>query len=117
MRTLKPQRLREGELIGFVSPASAPLSSSTVETAVQYIEGLGYRVKLGANVGKSDGYLAGTDAERASDVNAMFADAEVRAIFAIRGGYGTPRILPLIDYENVRSNPKIVAGFSDITAL
>ncbi|MDB6036361.1 MAG: peptidase LD-carboxypeptidase [Verrucomicrobiales bacterium] len=117
MRALKPGRLREGELIGFVSPASAPLSSESVEKAVRYVEGMGYRVKLGSNVGKSDGYLAGTDEERASDVNAMFADPEVRAIFAIRGGYGTPRILPLIDYESVKANPKIFAGFSDITAL
>jgi muramoyltetrapeptide carboxypeptidase len=117
MRALKPKRLNQGELIGFVSPASAPLSSDAIESSVRYVEGLGYRVKLGANVGKCDGYLAGTDDERASDVNTMFADPEVRAIFAIRGGYGTPRILPLIDYENVKANPKIFVGFSDLTAL
>src|SRR6185369_6301204 len=117
MRALKPERLRKGDLIGFISPASAPLSSDKIENAVRYIEGLGYRVKLGANLGKVDGYLGGTDQERASDVNAMFADSEVRAVFAVRGGYGTPRLLPLIDYEAVKANPKIFVGFSDITAL
>jgi muramoyltetrapeptide carboxypeptidase len=63
------------------------------------------------------GYLAGTDAERAADVNAMFADPEVDGIIAMRGGYGCARILPLLDYQTIAQNPKILVGYSDVTAL
>jgi muramoyltetrapeptide carboxypeptidase len=72
---------------------------------------------LGRNIGRKWGYLAGTDAERAQDVMDMFRDGQVRAIFALRGGYGTIRMLPLLDYRVIRANPKILIGYSDITSL
>jgi len=114
---LKPPRLRKGDVIGLVSPASTPAPREKIQGAVRYLEGLGYRVKPGKHISKAWGYLAGTDEERAEDFNAMIRDPEVKAIFALRGGYGTPRILPLIAYRALTLKPKIISGFSDITAL
>ena len=117
MKAVKPPRLRKGDLIGLVSPASTPTPREKIEGGVRYLEALGYRVKLGRHVSKAWGYLAGTDEERAEDFNGMINDAEVKAIFALRGGYGTPRILPIIQYRALAKQPKIISGFSDITAL
>ena len=117
MNILKPARLRRGDVIGLISPASTPLPAEKIEKGARYLEGLGYRVKLGQHVAAQHGYFAGTDTERLSDLNAMLNDPQVKAIFAIRGGYGSPRLLPFVDYRAVRRQPKIVVGFSDITAL
>jgi muramoyltetrapeptide carboxypeptidase len=84
---------------------------------VRYLEGLGYRVKVGLHVEARRGYLAGTDDQRVEDLNGMLRDRRVRAIFALRGGYGTPRLLPFVDYGAARRDPKIVVGYSDLTAL
>ncbi len=78
---------------------------------------MGLRVRLGRHVTARAGYLAGNDAERASDLMDMFRDPEVRAVFCVRGGYGSSRLLRLIDFDIIRSNPKIFVGFSDITSL
>ena len=117
MNTLKPRRLRKGDCIGLVAPASAPSNEEKIEKAVCYLESLGYRVKVGDNVRKVRGYLAGSDEERAADFNNMVRDKNVKAIFALRGGFGSPRILQKIDYRMLRQNPKIIVGYSDITAL
>jgi len=117
MKSLKPAALRRGDVIGVISPASPPSSQEKIEKGAEYLERLGYRVKFGTNVHAVRGFLAGTDEQRASDVNAMFADKDVRAIIAVRGGYGTPRLLPLIDYQLIKQNPKIFVGYSDLTAL
>ena len=117
MDTLKPPRLNKGNLIGIVSPASTPSSREKVDKGVRYLESLGYRIKLGRHIMAQEGYLAGTDEQRAEDINDMLRDREVKAVFALRGGYGTPRILDRIDYRAARRNPKIVVGYSDITAL
>jgi muramoyltetrapeptide carboxypeptidase len=84
---------------------------------VRYLEGLGYRTTVGRNASRRLGYLAGTDEERAEDIHTMFADKRVRGIFCARGGYGTPRLLSRIDYYLIAKNPKILVGYSDITAL
>lgn len=117
MTILKPPRLRRGEVIGLVSPASQPAPAEKIEKGVRYLESVGYRVKLGEHVAAQRGYFAGTDQERLSDLNAMLNDSQVKAIFAIRGGYGSPRLLPFVDYRAMRQQPKILVGFSDITAL
>ena len=79
---------------------------------------MGYRVKEGASCRKTyRGYLAGTDRERAKDINDMFADKDVKAIFCLRGGNGSVRIMNLLDYKMIRQNPKIFVGYSDITNL
>jgi muramoyltetrapeptide carboxypeptidase len=114
---LKPPHLLPGDLIGLVSPASAPSSSEMIEKGVRYLERLGYAVKVGKHAAKVHGYLAGTDQQRATDFNEMIRDKNVKAIIAVRGGYGTPRILPLLDYKALKRNPKIIVGYSDITAL
>ena len=113
----KPRKLRRGELIGMISPASAPTDNKLIENGVSYIEGLGYKTILGKNVGKVRGYLAGTDEERVEDIHQMFGDKKVKAIFCLRGGYGAFRLLDKIDYKLIQKNPKLFVGFSEITAL
>jgi len=78
---------------------------------------LGLRTRFGDHLLDRYGYLAGRDEDRAADVNTMFADSEVRAVLALRGGWGCNRLLPLLDYEMIRNNPKIIMGMSDITGL
>ena len=117
MTIIKPPRLRKGDIIGLVAPASTPSSKEKIEKGAAYLEQLGYRIKFGEHIRKTHGYLAGTDEERATDFNNMVRDKDVKAIFAIRGGYGTPRILQMIDYRSLKQNPKIIVGYSDITAL
>ncbi|MBI2620197.1 MAG: LD-carboxypeptidase [Ignavibacteriales bacterium] len=117
MKIVKPPRLRKGDVIGLVSPASAPSSPDKIEKSTQYLEHLGYRVKIGKHVMDEVGYLAGRDEDRTSDLNEMFRDRSVRAIIAVRGGYGTPRILRRIDFQAVKRDPKIIVGYSDLTSL
>jgi muramoyltetrapeptide carboxypeptidase len=112
----KPLRLRQGQTVGLVAPASS-VSAADLGRARRFAELLGVRVKLGAHVHAEHGYLAGTDDERLDDFNAFVRDPDVRAIFALRGGYGTMRILDDIDYAGLGADPKIVLGFSDLTAL
>lgn len=113
----RPQRLRQGDTVGLVAPASAVTLPDQLDRAVHWITGMGLVPKLGAHVTERDGYLAGTDAARAADVDAMFVDPEVRAIFAIRGGWGGARILPLLDWDAIAAHPKLLIGYSDNTAL
>jgi len=114
---LKGKKLRKGDTIGFIGPSGAVRVEGAIERAKAEAERMGYRVKLGKSCGAKYGYLSGTDALRAQDVNEMFADKEVDAIFCVRGGYGTTRMLDLLDYDVIRENPKIFVGYSDITAM
>lgn len=110
-------RLRPGDTIGLIEPASAsddPFDLTLVEEAVR---AMGLVPKRAPNLAKRYGYLAGQDQERGSDITTMFADKDVRAIFAVRGGWGSARALPHVDWDVVRANPKFLLGFSDITAL
>lgn len=116
MNLLKPKTLELGDTIGIIAPSS-PVPQDALEKSLEIFTEYGYRVKLGKTVHEQYGYLAGTDEARAHDVNRMFADPDVDAIFCLRGGYGSPRILDRIDYECIRKNPKIFVGYSDITAL
>ncbi len=117
MKTRKPARLKKGDVVGVVSPASPIADVSKIERGVRYVESLGYRTLVGEHVTKVAGYLAGADDERVDALPAMCANRHVKAILCVRGGYGTPRLLPLLDYKLIARNPKILAGFSDITAL
>jgi muramoyltetrapeptide carboxypeptidase len=114
---LKPPRLRVGDRVGLVAPASANFLSVDVEIAQEVARALGLEPRLGAHVLDRHGYLAGRDEDRAADLNAFFADPAVRAVLAIRGGWGCARVLPYLDWAAVRRDPKVVAGYSDITAL
>jgi muramoyltetrapeptide carboxypeptidase len=117
MRIIKPKRLKQGDVIGIVSPASSPNDLSKINHGVEYLEKLGYRVELGKNVGSQNGYLAGSDKQRLEDLHEMFKNRNVKAIFTVRGGYGSTRLLDKIDYNLIRRNPKIFVGYSDINAL
>lgn len=114
---IKPDHLNPGDTIGIVAPASAPPDPKAIDFSVQALERLGFKPKLSANARKRWGFLAGTDRERASDLMKMFADRKVKAILCVRGGYGSARLLPLLDYSAIRRNPKIFIGYSDITSL
>ncbi|MBD3409355.1 MAG: LD-carboxypeptidase [Ignavibacteriales bacterium] len=117
MELIKPKKIRKGDVVSLIAPASNPKDMSRIEKSVRYFEGLGYRVKIGAGVGKGYGYLAATDDERLADLHAAFEDAETSMVMCVRGGYGTPRLLERIDYRLIKRNPKIFVGYSDITAL
>jgi len=113
---IKPERLRPGDKVGFITPGSYA-TDDAIQKAYLNIESLGFSVKPGKHLRKLRGFTAGTDAERLEDLHAMFADREVRAIWCVRGGYGCTRLLPLLDFSLIRKNPKIFIGYSDITAL
>jgi muramoyltetrapeptide carboxypeptidase len=113
----KPKRLMPGDTVGLIEPASASDDAFDVTLVEEAITAMGLKPKRGKNVLSRYGYLAGTDQQRAADVNAMFADPQVKAIFAVRGGWGSARILPYLDYNMIRANPKLLIGYSDITAL
>jgi muramoyltetrapeptide carboxypeptidase len=100
-----------------VAPSAAPNEPERIRFAIDTIESLGFKVKPGAHLFDRDGYLAGSDAARADDLNAMFADDGVDAIWCVRGGYGASRILPALDYALMQRKPKALIGYSDITAL
>jgi muramoyltetrapeptide carboxypeptidase len=114
---LKPRALCRGDVVGIVAPAGAVWESVRIDHAVRYLEGRGYRVEVGAHARGNDGAFAASDADRLADLNAMLRDPRIRAVFAARGGYGSARLLEGIDYAAVRRDPKILVGYSDITAL
>ncbi|WP_045515620.1 S66 peptidase family protein [Neobacillus niacini] len=116
MRLLKPNRLIKGDTVGVIAPASPP-NKKNLESGIEFLKGLGLRVKVGKSVEKIYGYLAGSDQERLDDLHAMFLDSEVEAIFCACGGYGTARLAANIEYEMIKANPKIFWGYSDITFL
>ena len=116
-RIRKPRRLTAGNTVGLIAPASNVLEDESIRFAGDVVRSLGFKVKEGRHLYRRDHYLAGSDKERATDVNTMFGDDDVDAIFCIRGGYGTPRILPYLDYDLIAANPKVFLGSSDITAI
>lgn len=108
--------LQKGDTIGLISPGSY-LSDEGLAKAIEMIEGLGFKTKLSTNIRAKYGFVAGTDEQRLADIHQMYADKTVKAIWCIRGGYGTTRLLPYLDYKLIKKNPKILIGYSDITAL
>ncbi len=116
MTIQKPAMLRPGATIGVVAPSSPP-DENRLHEGVLYLEKLGYRVVVGNYVTRRYGHLAGSDAERAADLNEMFARPDIDAIFCARGGYGVSRLLDRLDYDTILRNPKILVGYSDTTAL
>jgi muramoyltetrapeptide carboxypeptidase len=117
MKIIKPRALREGDVAGLITPATYVSDPDALETAERTIKYLGLKPRLGRNVRRRNGYLAGTVEHRLEDLHAMFADPEVKAVFPIRGGYGSPHLLDRIDYDLIRRNPKVFGGYSDITAM
>ena len=113
---IKPSRLKRGDTIGLITPGSY-LDDDGLEKAVKNIESLGLRVALGKNIRADYGYIAGTDEERLQDFHDAFSDQRLAGVWCARGGYGATRLLPKIDYSLIRQNPKVLIGYSDITAL
>jgi muramoyltetrapeptide carboxypeptidase len=113
-----PRPLPRKATIGIVAPASPQRDERRLVSGIAYLESLGHTVVLGGAVRRRHGgYLAGTDAERAADLEAMFADKRIDAVFCSRGGYGSGRLLERLNWSVIRRHPKIFVGFSDITAL
>lgn len=112
-----PRRLAAGDTVGIVAPASATFHTLDLRIAQESLQALGLKVKVGRHVLARHGYLAGADKDRAADINQFFSDDSIKAVLPIRGGWGSSRVLPHLDYESIRRNPKVLVGYSDITAL
>jgi len=115
-RVIKPPALCPGDTIGIAAPAS-PFDREAFEQGVEVLQAMGFNVKIPDNLFKREGYLAGSDAERAALLMDLFCDGEVRAVLCARGGFGSMRLLPFLDFEAMGNHPKILVGFSDVTAL
>ena len=113
---IKPSRLKPGDAVGIVSPAG-PVDRSDVMADLHLLKTSGYTVHVAPHVYDRRGYLAGSDRDRLGDLEGMFLNREIKAIFCSRGGYGSLRLLNRINYDLIRENPKILVGYSDITAL
>ncbi len=111
-----PLRLQPGDLIGLVAPAGQ-MTEMKVANSIDKLESYGFRVKEGNYLRNRHGYLAGTDEERLEDLHEMYKDPAVKGIWCARGGYGITRLLDRLDFRLIRKNPKVLIGFSDITAL
>lgn len=112
--------LQKGDCIGILAPASylkGLTEGKTFKRGIEFLQRQGYRIKIAPSCNKKFGCFAGTEAERAADINAFFADDEVKAILCVRGGYGAACILDKLDYEMIARHPKPLIGYSDITAL
>ncbi|KAA3612998.1 MAG: LD-carboxypeptidase [Calditrichaeota bacterium] len=117
-KLILPPALKKGDTIGLITPGSSLFEARrAVIEATEKMNGLGFKVKLGKNIYKKNAYLAGTIEERVSDIHDMFSDDDVSAIITIRGGYGSGQLLPYLNYDLIRNNPKILVGYSDITSL
>lgn len=112
-----PPKLRKGDLVALMAPAGAIFNEEAITKSRSALEAMGFRVKVGATATAKSGYLAGDDGFRAKEFVDFITDPEVKAIVALRGGWGCARMLPMIDMSIIPDNPKIICGFSDITTL
>ena len=112
-----PAPVYPGDIIGLVAPAGSIVNQNNLEKGIQFLKDAGYKVKFHRDFRNTDGYLAGPDNERTDEFNSLWSDPEVKAIIAARGGYGSLRMLDDLDLEQIRLNPKIFIGFSDLTVL
>ncbi|KXJ98734.1 MAG: peptidase U61 LD-carboxypeptidase A [Acidobacteria bacterium OLB17] len=113
---IKPKALKKGDKVAVVAPASG-VSKESFDRALENLSSLGFDPKAAAHARGQKGFLSGTDAERLVDLHDSFADKSVKAVWCVRGGGGCPRLLPSLDFDLIRKNPKVFIGFSDITAL
>lgn len=115
-KIVKPRRLVKGDTVAVVAPSSGT-EAAGFEKALQNLADLELKTKIGKSARNRNGFLAGTDQERLADLHEAFADKEIKAVWCVRGGYGASRILPALDFKLIAKNPKILIGYSDITAL
>jgi len=114
---MKPKKLNKGDKIGIIAPASPCYNQDLFMEGVKVLRNLGFEIELGKSCFAKEGFLAGDDYLRADDFNTFFKRRDIDAIFCLRGGYGSIRLLDKIDWDGIRNNPKIFVGYSDITAL
>jgi muramoyltetrapeptide carboxypeptidase len=116
---VRPPRLREGDIVGIISPSwgGGAAHPHRVERGVDYLESLGFRVRIAPHAMNSAGNVSDTAENRAADIHAMFSDPEVKALIATIGGDHSCHLLPLLDFDLIRQNPKILMGYSDVTVL
>ena len=112
-----PLPLRPGARIGLIAPSGPIRVENGLDRSIDAVKAQGFQPVIGDSCGKVYGHLSGTDEIRANDINRMFADDSIEGIFCIRGGYGAPRILHLLDFDLIKNNPKPFLGYSDVTAL
>ena len=117
MEIIKPKLLKKGDTVGILAVSGDLRNEENLKRAVNFFENRGFKVKLSDNVNYKTRYMAGNDDDRVNALHKMFSDKSVNAIIAMRGGYGTLRIIDKIDYDLIRKNPKIFCGYSDITVL
>jgi len=115
-KPIRPPRLKPGDTIGIVAPAG-PFERRLFSQGLSTLESMGFQIRAPDEIFEKTGYLAGDDVHRAALVNRLFKDPGIDAIICARGGYGSMRILPRLDFDAIKKNPKIFMGFSDITAL
>ncbi len=113
----KPSPLQPGGRIGIIAPGSTPTDREDLAAGCRHLEDRGYKLISGRGSYDSRGYLSGTDEQRLDELTTMFQRDDISALFCARGGYGTLRLLPAVDYDIVREHPKLLVGYSDITAL
>ena len=116
-KMIKPRALHDGDTIGVIAPATAVSDPDDIQRVIETAKYFNLKIKFGKNVVKGNGYKSRTINERLDDLHSMFNDDNVKAIFCIRGGYGSAQLLDKIDYELIKQNPKIFIGYSDITAM
>lgn len=114
---VKPKRLSEGDTVGLVLPASAVFEADRIAVAKEQLEAMRLNVVIGAHAYDRHGYFAGKDRDRADDLNRMFANDRIAGVVCYTGGWGSPRVLPYLDYDLIARKPKVLIGYSDITAL
>ena len=113
---IRPPILQRGDTVGIVTLGS-PLAANIIDARIEYLRAMGFNIVLGQYVYAQNGFLAGTDEQRASDLMMMFQNEQVKMILPTRGGTGVAGILPYLDYQVIRDHPKILTGYSDITVL
>jgi muramoyltetrapeptide carboxypeptidase len=114
---LKPPRLHEGDTVGLINPTQSDLGRADLEVATANLQQLGLKVRCGRALAECLDGADVSDAGRAAEVNALFADPSVKALMPLRGGFGSARLLPHLDYALIRHHPKVLVGFSDAVAL
>ncbi len=118
MDIIRPPKLKKGDVVGVISPSTPVVSKQELTRGMKILESLGFRPKLGPKALEVHAsYQAGTREDRLSDLHAMFADDEVKGVFCTSGGYAAIQLLPDIDWDIMRKNPKVFVGYSDITTL
>ncbi len=115
-KMISPPNLKKGDTIAIVATARKNIDDN-LKPAIEWLKNWGLNVKIGSTIGLDFNQLAGTDEQRAADFQAQMDDPKIKAIWCVRGGYGTVRMLDLLDFTEFKKNPKWIIGFSDVTVL